>query len=377
MKKYLLTFFAAMLLLPSLAFAATFQSGDEVYINENVSDDLYVTGGVLSVLKDINGDLIAGGGKVNVDSAVTQDLMAGAGDLSISGEIGDDVRVVGGSVKIDATIKGDLLGAGGDISLTNDSFVGGDVILGGGNIMVGGVINGDMKLAGGSIYLNGDVKGNVALLNFEKITFGPNARVQGSLWYRASQEIEMPAGIVKGGIVFNAIPASQIQESLPAVMAGFSIFSLLATLFFGLFMIWLCRYYILHTADMAFDSTLKSLGVGFLVLILTPIAALIFLITTIGLPLAMVLVALWLILLYVGKVMAAMLIGFKLVKVSSNSGFGRIFGSFALGALIYTLIGMVPVIGWVVNLVIVLVALGGYTLYGFEVFVQLRKKKIA
>ena len=160
-------------------------------------------------------------------------------------------------------------------------------------------------------------------------------------------------------------------------MAGFSIFSLLATLFFGLFMIWLCRYYILHTADMAYDATLKSLGVGFLVLILTPIAALIFLITTIGLPLAMVLMALWLVLLYVGKVMAAMLIGFKIVKVSGNSGFGRIFGSFALGALIYTLIGMIPVVGWVVNLVIVLVALGGYTLYGFELFVQLRKKKIA
>ncbi len=376
MKKYLFTLLAALLFLPSLALAATFESGDDVYIDQKISDDLYATGGILSVQKGVNGDLIAAGGRVSIDGEVTQDLMAVGGDVSISGAVSDDVRVAGGSVKIDATIKGDLLGAGGDLSLTESSFVGGDVNIAGGNVIVNGVINGDMRIAGGSVYLNSDVKGDVTLLNFDKIKFGPKARIQGGLSYRSVQELDIPAGVVNGVVVFNSIENSQIKENMPAILAGFSIFSLLATLLFGLVMIWLCRYYVIHTADMAYDATLKSLGVGFLVLILTPISVIILLITTIGIPLALVLLSLWLALLYVGKVMAAMLIGFKIVRVSATSGFGRIFGSFALGALVFMLIGMVPVVGWVVNLIFVLIALGSITLYEFEVFVQLRKKKI-
>jgi hypothetical protein len=376
MKKLLLTFFAALLLLPTIALAATFKSGEEVLIDQQISDDLYTSGGLLSITRDINGDLIAVGGKLEVSGKVTQDLMAGAGDLSVKGEVGDDIRAAGGSVRIDAVIKDDLLAAGGDVSLSESSFVGGDVHLAGGNIMLGGLINGDMKLAGGNIYLNSDVKGNVVLYNVDRITFGPNASIQGALAYRAPEPLDIPVGLASGGVFYEKIETSQVKENLPAVLAGFSIFSLLATLFFGLVFLWLCRYYILHAAETAYDATLKSVGVGFLVLILTPIVGIILLITTIGIPLALVTIALWVIYLYVAKVMAAMLIGFKIVKVNEKSRFGRIFGSFALGALIYTLIGMVPIVGWVVNLVFVLIALGSLTLYDFELFDQLRKKKI-
>lgn len=376
MKKLLLTLLAAVLVLPNAALAATFAGGDEVHVDQRVADDLYVSGGVLNIAKSVSGDLVAFGGRLDLEGDISQDLMAAGGEVRISGEIGDDVRVGGGSVRVDAVIKGDLLVAGGDVSLDDSSFVGGDVLMGGGSLMVDGTVNGDMKLAGGSIYLNSDVKGNLTLVNFDKITFGPNARIQGSLWYRAHAPLDIPKGVAKGGVIYNQIETSQIRENMPAVLAGFSVLSLLATLFFGLILLWLCRYYVLHAAEIAYDVTLKSVGVGFLVLILSPIAALILLITTIGIPLALTLVALWLIFLYTGKVVAAMLIGYKIVKVNNQSKFSRLFGGFALGALIYTLIGMVPVVGWVINLVFVLIALGGMTLYEFELFYQLRKKKI-
>ena len=376
MKKLLLTFLAAVLVLPNLASAATFKHGDEVYVDQRTADDLYTTGGVLSITREVSGDLVAAGGRVSVDGKVTQDLMAGAGELTINGEIDDDVRVAGGNVRIDATIKDDLLAAGGDVSLTDSSFVGGDAHLVGGNLFMGGVINGDVKLVGNSIYLNSDIKGDLILVDFDKITFGPKAKVQGKLWYRAVQPIEIPAKMVKGGVEYKMIKTNQVEENLPAIMAGFSLFSLLATLFFGLVFLWLCRFYILHATENAYDNTLKSVGVGFLVLILSPIAVLILLITTIGIPLALALLALWMIFLYTGKVLAAMLIGFKIVKVDDKSSFPRLFGSFALGALIYTIVAMIPVVGWVVNLILVLLALGSMTLYELELFTQLRKKKI-
>jgi uncharacterized membrane protein len=74
--------------------------------------------------------------------------------------------------------------------------------------------------------------------------------------------------------------------------------------------------------------------------------------------------------------MACALIGFKIVRVDQKSSFGRIFLSFALGALIFTLIGMVPFAGWVINFLFVLIALGGLAIYKYELFEQLRKKKL-
>lgn len=377
MKKVLFTLFLALILLPNAALGATFASGQNVVANETVSDDLYVSGGVVSIPSDINGDLVIGGGQVQVDGNVSQDLMAGGGDITVVGEVGDDVRTVGGNLRIDTTIKGDLLGAAGNITLTDKSYVGGDVNMAGGDLLIGGTINGDLRLAGSSVYLNASVAGNVTLLNFNKITFGPQAKILGTLWYRAHEKIEIPANVVSGEVTFVGIPESQIKENLPSIIAGFSLFSYLSTLLFGLFLIWIFRYSLLHTANVVNEAALRSLGVGFLVLVLTPIAALIFLITTIGVPVAIVLMALWLIFLYVGKVMAAALIGFKIIRVNEKNGFGRVFGSFALGALIFAIIGMVPVAGWLLNLLFVLTALGGFVLYGLEAIEHLRKKKIA
>ncbi|MBN2306697.1 hypothetical protein JXD20_01820 [Candidatus Peregrinibacteria bacterium] len=376
MKKILLTLFAALLFLPTFVQAATFQAGEEIYIDQSTSDDLYTSGGILSVTEEVSGDLIAAGGKVMLRGRITQDLTALGGNLMIDGEVDDDIRVIGGSIHINAIAKDDLMGVGGDVTLTDNTFVGGDVNLIGGSLVLGGVINGDMRLAGASIYLNADVKGDVTLLSFEKITFGPRARIQGTLTYAAEEPLKMPANLVKGGIIFKEIETSRVKENLPAIMAGFSIFSFLATLFFGLILLWLCRYYILHASEIAYDATLKTVGVGFLALILSPIMVLILLITTVGIPAALALLVLWLVFLYMAKVMAAMLIGFKLVRVTDKSKFIRMFGSFTLGAVIYTLIDMVPVVGWVINLVFVLIALGAMTLYEFELFYQLRKKKI-
>ncbi len=376
MKKILLPFLAALVLLPNMALASTFVAGEEVFISEAVSEDLYSAGGLLNVKNDVNGDLVAGGGSVYVDGNISQDVMMGGGDVTLNGEIGDDVRVIGGSLKVDATIKGDLIAAGGDVNITDDTFVGGDMNLAAGNIVAGGEVNGDLRVAVGAIYLNTDVKGDAILANFDSIKFGPGARIQGNLSYRAHEPLEIPEGVVQGEVIFKEIQTPHVEESVPAIIAGFSLYSFLATLFFGLFMIWLFRHYVTHTANTAYESTLKSLGIGFLILLLTPIVALVFLITTIGVPVALVLIAMWAVFLYVGKIMAAMLIGFKVVRVNSKSSFGRVFGSFALGALIYTLVGMVPVVGWVINFLIVLIALGSMASYESEVFVELRKKKL-
>jgi len=380
MKKIILILFAAYMFLPSLTHAATFQSGDKMYLDTVVSDDLYIAGEAVNILTNINGDLFSAAGQVILDGTVSQDSTILAGDTVIKGEISDDLRIASGTINLSAIVKGDVLAATGNLVMDSDAFIGGDLIAATSEALVGGNINGDVRLIGkrdGSLHLNGVIGGSMTIVGFEHITFGPNAKILGDLWYRSEEAIEIPNGIVNGETVFKQkLATSNIQRSMPAIMAGFSLFRFLSVLFFGLFFIWLFRYFIFHSANIAYESTLKSLGIGFLVVILIPIIILILLITTIGIPMSLVILMMWLIFLYLGKIMAAMLIGFKIIKVDQKSKFGRILGSFALGAFIYTLIGMIPIVGWMINFIFILIALGGMTSHKIEVSEHLKKKKL-
>ena len=375
----MLTLLATLTLLPSPAQAATFEAGDRMYIETAVSDDYYGAGELVSVLADIRGDFYAAGGQVMVDGKISQDSVIVAGDTSIKGEIADDLRVATGNMRMAATVKGDVLAGCGTLTIDSSSFIGGDLIAATGEAVIDGNIGGDLKIAGdpdGNLRINSVISGSVAILGFEHIDFGPNAKIIGNLWYRGKEALKIPEGVVEGEIIFKQVEKKEAQYSTPQLLAGFSLFKFLSLLFFGLFFIWLFRYFIINAVGRSYEATLKSLGIGFLVVILTPIAAFLFMITTIGIPLSFIILALWLIILYLGKVMAAMLIGYKIVKVDTGSRFGRLYGGFALGALVFTLIGMAPVIGWIINFLFVLIALGGMISHRVEIYDHLKKKKL-
>jgi hypothetical protein len=380
MKKILLTLLAALLLLPNMAQAATFEAGENIDISSVVTDDFYGAGELINIATDIRGDLFAAGNQVVVDGNVSQDTTVGAGNTLIKGEIADDLRVATGTLNVSAVVKGDILAAAGTITIDDNSFVGGDLYAAGGQMLINGNINGDLKLAGdkdGSVRIDSVIGGSVGIIGFEHITFGPDAKILGDFWYRAPEPIEIPEGAVEGEIIFKPIQMQKVEKTIfPALMAGFSLFKLLSLLFFGLFFIWLCRFFLVNAAARAYEATLKSLGIGALILILTPVVAVILLMTTIGIPLALVMMGIWLIALYLAKVMAAILIGFKIIRVDDKSGFGRTYGSFALGALIFTIIGLVPFVGWIINALFVLIALGGMMSHKIEVHDHLKKKKL-
>jgi len=100
----------------------------------------------------------------------------------------------------------------------------------------------------------------------------------------------------------------------------------------------------------------QRLGIGFLVLVATPIAALIVAITLIGLPLALISVALWLIAIYLAKIFVAAWIGEGLVHSGTQ------VRSLALPLLVGLVIVFVainlPYIGGILHFLVILLGLG-------------------
>ncbi|MBU0727988.1 hypothetical protein KKA95_04860 [Patescibacteria group bacterium] len=380
MKKYIFILLTALLILPTAVFATTFQSGEEVLVSEVVNDDVYLAGGEVLVQANINGDLIAVGGGLGINANVSQDLTAGGGDVVINGEVGDDLRVGGGNVTINSTIKDDLFVGAGNVTLSQDSFVGGDVTFGSGNLVMMGEINGNLMGAGETIRIDGKISGNVKLYGVEKLKFGPNAKIIGNLEYKSSNEVMIEDGVVEGEIIFNqidkAVSAEDARWMAGGVLAGLSIYSLLATLLLGLVVLLTCRAFSISVFKAVYKSPFKSLGVGLLAVIVTPIVFVILLITVIGIPIAFITIMLWIILLMLGKVFVSMLIGWRIVKVKEKKGFGRLYGAFALGALIFSILCLIPLVGWLIKFILVLIALGGIVITCYSLHTSLSKKNL-
>jgi hypothetical protein len=101
----------------------------------------------------------------------------------------------------------------------------------------------------------------------------------------------------------------------------------------------------------------RSLGVGFVVLLVAPIALVIVGLTLIGLPIALMGTALYLSALYLAGIVVAALIGVSLVRPRSEGL--RDFGVPLLaGVLILTVATQIPVLGGMVRIVVILVGLG-------------------
>ncbi len=369
------------LLVPAIAFALDFEAGEEITSSVTINDDYYAIGGTIRMESDVNGDLILGGGRILVDSVISQDLMAGGGEVIIKGEVRDDARLAGGNLIINALIKDDLIAAGGNISLKENSFIGSDVTVAGGNVVIEGPINGNLQGIASNLYINSVIKGDVALMKADQLTVGPKGKVMGNLLYRSPAPSKtVNEDTVMGVIDYKptelTVTDREFKSMAAGLIAGFSVFSFLCLLLAGLVVLALFRFYMPNAVNTIYKKPLASVGLGFLILILTPVAAFVFLITGIGWPFFFILLALWLIALFFAKLIAALMIGMKLVRLTDKSRFLRVYGSFALGALIYTLLTLIPFVGWIIKFAFILMGMGGLALYETGLFKDLRNKKL-
>lgn len=378
-KKRFFVALLCLLLFPMAGFALTFDP-TAFEADSGITDDLYTAGEKVELLKPVYGDLIAAGGELEIGAPVSQDLALVGGSISVDAEVGDDARLAGGDVQVDSVIKGDLIVGGGNLVLGKDGFVGGDFVFGGGNVRLDGTVNGDVIGVTGELLINGTVMGNVRLLNVDSLRFGPKGQIKGNLTYRSpSKSPDITSETVTGSVTYSStespVEAKDLRAITLEIIAGFSIFGLLTLLFSGLFFLWGFRFLMTLATQTAWSKPLPSLGLGILFLFVTPILSLIFLVTGVGLPMGLIVFALWCILLYLGKLIGLLLIGSRIVRADSKSSTLRLYGAFALGALIYMALALVPLFGWLLRGLISLLGVGALSLTLSSHFHSAHKKK--
>lgn len=303
-------------------------------------------------------DVFAAGGEVIVERVQAHDVFAAGGSMRYRDTSLDDLVTVGGTVSIEAELRDDLIAAGGRVRIYPSASIAGDVVIAGGEVELAGDIGGNVMAAGGRVVLAGSVAGDVEV-TAGKVVVEPGAQIMGKLVYRSDDA----ARIAPGSVVAGGVERKQSLDShSPAWLGVGVVVAAILVAIIGAIVLGMALQAALpkplHAALLALRaSPAKSWLLGFAVLVATPVAANLLLATVIGLPLGLFVHAVYLVGLALALVVAAYWFGTLLRgpaarAVERPATSARMLRT-ALGMLALLLIGLVPVLGWLLLLVAV------------------------
>ena len=339
----------AVLALPVEAMAAGKVQVDDSYVRAAES---------IVVDQNISGTAILAGNDVTVNGNIDGDLFVAGERVDINGTVNGNVYVASNSGHIGGKISGDCFAAGNTVFVEPDTVLSRDLFVAGSNMFVNAPVGRHLYAGGDKLTLNSAVNKN-ARLKISNISFTDKARVGGSLYYEAAHKITVPAGVVAGNTVFKLKKADtpKAQESLGHV-AAHSIKAILAGLLVWFILSLVRRDFWSNASGRISARPFMTVGVGALVLIVTPVLAVILLVTIIGIPLAMLLTLAYLAALYLSKVVTAAFLGGLLAKRFPLFTKHRGVWSVLIGLIVVQAILEIPVVGFFGGLIMLLLGLG-------------------
>jgi hypothetical protein len=271
-----------------------FTGGGNVEITVPVAGNAYLVGEFISVKAPVAGSVYAAGSHVNVDSSIGKGLVAGAASIRVSGAVRQHARLYGETVE-----------------LAPSASLEGPVTIGARAATIGGHVDGDLRLTAETARVNGTIGGDLDI-TAGSVELGPDARIAGHLRYRGDHAPVLADGAqVVGGV-------EQLSSHLrhfdwgdgPHWLHGFGHgFGFGTGFVVGLLMLLLGPAFMTDTSNLARREWAMSMGIGLLVLIAVPFGALLLAITLIGIPVALLALALYAALLMLGYACGAIAVG--------------------------------------------------------------------
>lgn len=282
-----------------------------------------------------------GGSRLEINGNVMDDFIGAGGELIINGDVSGNIIAMGGSIRVNGNVGGDLVAAGGQIILSKDSTVEGDILLAGGQVTLNGIVNGNGSVSAGTLQT------------------GENFELEGNLELEAEN---YPSDLENNvGENLSIIPQTRDQNQYAGEIGGlwivFFFIGLLASLALGFILIYTFPDFVTELAEIVRDSALKAGLLGFLLLIFVPVLSFVLLITIFGWSLSLLLMLLLTLAALIATIPVKLLAGEMIyTKVFKKEAGNMIY--YLIGAVIFAVLYEIPYLGWLIQLVALLVGLG-------------------
>lgn len=343
-----------------------------------ISADVFVQGPDAASVPAVPRDAFVTGFSVLIDKPVTVDLhLAGFGvTVNSGGAIGGDLYAVGGRIDIDAAVGDDLTVSGASVTLGESASVGGNARVATGELKLSGPVAGNLNASAGSILIDAAIDGDVSLSS-AALTFGSDARIGGTLRYASPSRIDIPASVIAPERVSWAVLDSDVfddwrdvaDDSMPDLRpsAWSAVFGTFVTLLFLLVVAALFLAFAPQPVERlrvyANSHPWHAVLMGFLglgtVIGLIPVGIL----TLIGIPLVPIVLLSLFVFWILGYLLGVYAIVCRIWSVEDAAGqpiFRRLV-ALGIGIVVFAALNFIPFIGWLINLMIMLLGLGALT----------------
>ena len=346
-----------------LSLCAVVSANDKDVRTRTVANDLFIGGGSVHVVKPVAGDLIAAGGNVDVDAPIEGDAIAAGGNLRFNAPVGQNLYATGGRVVVDSSVGRNMRVAAGQVDITAKASIARNLTVGGGQVSVRGPVKGSVLVGGGRVLIDAVVDGDVSS-TAGRISLGPNARIGGALRYRSGDVLDRdPAAQVAGAMEQMGMPVRMPGERSRAWehhdngwgWGGVGLWTIgLVALAAALLSAW--PKVMQNVANTWRYCWGWSVLWGFVALLCLLAAAILLMVTVIGMPIGLMLMLAFAALLLVGYVASGIGLGLWLLarwRAPSAQHVGWRVGASALALLLLALLAAVPWVGaWVVLLAV-------------------------
>jgi hypothetical protein len=280
-------------------------------------------------------------------------------DVRVTEPLDGPLHAAGAQVYVNAPIEGNARAAAGRIELGPDAAVAGDASFAGGQVIVRGAIKNNLHAAGGQVTIDGSVGGDASVAG-GTLTLGPNARIAGKLKFRGGELIRDPAAQVTGPVehVRGRLHRHELTTG-ERFLRGWiwTLGLMLLAAIIAAALPGTSRRMAQELRDRPWMTPL----LGFIALTAIPVAAVLLMITVIGIPLGLLAILGYVALLLVGYVWLSVVVGGMLLdrfSAGSAAHTASRVGAAALAMLALALLVRIPVIGALVTLAALVVGIG-------------------
>lgn len=369
-KSILIIFWLALLVAPVSVLAFEARNAQSVIIgkDEVIDGNLFAAGSSIQIDGTVRGDVFCAGQTINITGTIEGNIYCAGQSLFVSSQVDGDLIGAGQSLNFKGDVARNLIFAGQNITTDTDSAIGWQAILAGANIDLSGPIEQDLLAAGANFRLSGDIGRNAELWldrnARNSLTIAPSGLISGNLTYHALNEaIVEPGSQILGKTDFKKL-APLADRRPQGDWAGKWLFGSLSSFLIGLIFILVWPKKIQELVSLLRDGTNANFGWGLALTVLTPLAALILMFTLIGLPLAFLVLILWLVLMWLGKILASLYIGGLVTEKWLPSKKKSLYWQLGTGLIVSYFFFSLPFIGGLASFVAVIYGLG--TLYLFS-----------
>ena len=357
MKKFLIgtiLIAAIAIMVPFFALAAEFKNGAEVTVasDEVIDDNLFVGAQTVTIDGKIDGDLFVGANVVNINGEVTGNVFAGGSVVNLKGKVGKDVFVGGQTVTVGGEVGNDLFVGAANLDLDQGATVGRNANVGAGTFSLAGDLGRNLNLGVNSMTMTGKVGGNVSG-ELGELEMSNGAEVVGNLDYTAPKKATMEDNAKVSG---NENWTKQdSEEDKPAKVdektksIGFKYvwkgIKSLGLLLLGLILMLILKDKAKRVSDYMTKKVLASFGWGLLFVIIAPILIVAALVTIVGIPLSLVMMAIFCVMLTFSKIFLGLCLGIYILKSFKKDKEPSLLGAYFLGMIIVLLVCFIPYVG--------------------------------